>query len=68
MTASMAGDEEDILKDTDNKTVDSKYRLIHRAARRAKQITNGAEPRVALKTEDHKATYIALEELKERKP
>ena len=41
--------------------VDSKYRLVIIAARRAKQLMRGAEPLLAPKS--YKATYIALEEV-----
>lgn len=41
--------------------VDSKYRLVIIAAKRAKQLLRGAEPLLAAKS--HKPTYIALEEI-----
>jgi len=41
--------------------VDSKYRLVHIAAKRAKQITRGAQP--LLPTKSLKPTMIALEEV-----
>jgi DNA-directed RNA polymerase omega subunit len=67
MNASIADEEINIPEEPPNAIIDSKYRLIHLAAQRAKQITNGAKPRVALKIADHKATYIALEEIKEQR-
>ena len=41
--------------------VDSKYRLVIIAAKRAKQLMSGAEPLIAPKS--HTPAYIALEEL-----
>ena len=43
------------------KDVDSKFRFITVAAQRAKQLQNGAKPRVD--TNSHKATSIAMEEV-----
>ena len=43
------------------KEVDSKFRFITVAAQRAKQIQNGAKPRVEVKT--RKATRVAIEEV-----
>lgn len=42
-------------------SIDSKYRKILIAAKRSKQIQNGAQPRVHLA--DSKATRVALEEV-----
>lgn len=41
--------------------VDSKYRLVIIAAKRAKQLMRGAEPLIAPKS--YKPTYLALEEI-----
>jgi DNA-directed RNA polymerase subunit omega len=41
---------------------DSKYRLIQVAAKRARQLQNGARPQV--NTETRKATRVAMEEIK----
>lgn len=41
--------------------VDSKYRLVIIAAKRAKQLMRGAEPLIAPKS--NKPTYVALEEM-----
>ena len=43
------------------KDVDSKFRFITVAAQRAKQVQNGAKPRVETKT--RKATRVAIEEV-----
>lgn len=43
------------------KDVDSKFRFITVAAQRAKQIQNGAKPRVEVKS--RKATRIAMQEV-----
>jgi DNA-directed RNA polymerase subunit omega len=43
------------------KEVDSKFRFITVAAQRAKQIQNGAKPRVEAKT--RKPTRVAIEEV-----
>jgi DNA-directed RNA polymerase omega subunit len=43
------------------KKLDSKFRLVLIAARRAEQIVSGAEPKVP--TGHSKPTYIALEEV-----
>ena len=43
------------------KDVDSKFRFITVAAQRAKQLQNGAKPRVD--TRSHKSTSIAMEEV-----
>ncbi len=43
------------------KTVDSKFRFITVAAQRAKQIQNGAKPRVESRT--RKSTRIAIQEV-----
>ena len=43
------------------KDVDSKFRFITVAAQRAKQIQNGAKPRVEAKS--RKATRVAMEEV-----
>jgi DNA-directed RNA polymerase subunit omega len=47
--------------------VDSKYRLILIAAQRSKQLQRGAKPRVTMDANKHKATRIALEEVKHDK-
>ena len=43
------------------KDVDSKFRFITVAAQRAKQLQNGAKPRVEVKS--HKATRVAIDEV-----
>ncbi len=43
------------------KTVDSKFRFITVAAQRAKQLQNGAKPRVESKT--RKSTRVAMQEV-----
>jgi DNA-directed RNA polymerase subunit omega len=43
--------------------VDSKYRLIILAAKRSKQLQRGAQPRIEIDPQKHKATRIALEEV-----
>lgn len=43
------------------KTIDSKFRFITVAAQRAKQIQNGAKPRVESRT--RKSTRIAIQEV-----
>ncbi len=43
---------------------DSKYRMILVAARRSKQIQKGNPAKVALPNGPHKATRLALEEVK----
>jgi DNA-directed RNA polymerase omega subunit len=43
------------------KDVDSKFRFITVASQRAKQIQNGAKPRVEVKS--RKATRVAIEEV-----
>ena len=45
------------------KKLDSKFRLVLIAARRAEQIISGAEPKV--KTAHSKPTYIALQEVEQ---
>jgi DNA-directed RNA polymerase subunit omega len=47
---------------TENNVIDSKYRLILMAAKRARQLQGGAKPLVH--TTAHKHTRVALEELK----
>ena len=47
---------------TDKTEVDSKYRLIQVAAKRARQLQNGARPQV--NTETTKPTKLAMEEVK----
>ena len=47
---------------TENNVVDSKYRMILMAARRARQLQGGAKPLVH--TTSRKTTRIALEEMK----
>jgi DNA-directed RNA polymerase subunit omega len=43
--------------------IDSKYRLIILAAKRAKQLQRGARPRIDIDPGKHKFTRIALEEV-----
>ena len=47
---------------TESNTVDSKYRMILMAARRARQLQGGAKPLVH--TTSRRTTRIALEEMK----
>ncbi len=44
--------------------IDSKFRLVLLAAKRAEQIIQGSHPK--LKTTHSKATYIALEEIQKK--
>jgi DNA-directed RNA polymerase subunit omega len=48
---------------TETPEVDSKYRLIILAAKRSKQLQRGAQPRIEIDPQKHKATRIALEEV-----
>lgn len=45
--------------------MDSKYRLIIVAAQRSKQIQRGARSRVDIDISKHKATRVALEEVRQ---
>lgn len=45
--------------------IDSKYRLIIVAAQRSKQIQRGARSRVDIDIQNHKATRVALEEVRQ---
>ena len=47
--------------------IDSKYRMIILAAQRSKQLQRGALSRTDIDTRRHKATRVAMRELKERK-
>jgi DNA-directed RNA polymerase omega subunit len=47
--------------------IDSKYRLILLAAQRSKQIQRGANIRVDMDLRKHKATRVAMEEVKQEK-
>jgi DNA-directed RNA polymerase subunit omega len=47
----------------DTPEIDSKYRLIILAAKRSKQLQRGAQPRIEIDAQKHKATRIALEEV-----
>ncbi|HXF42351.1 MAG TPA: DNA-directed RNA polymerase subunit omega [Pyrinomonadaceae bacterium] len=47
--------------------IDSKYRLILIAAQRTKQLQRGAQSRTSFDTKKHKATTVALQEVKEGK-
>ncbi len=47
--------------------IDSKYRLILLAAQRSKQIQRGANIRVDMDLRKHKATRVAMEEVKQDK-
>jgi DNA-directed RNA polymerase omega subunit len=47
--------------------IDSKYRLILLAAQRSKQLQKGADVRVNVDARKHKATHIALKEVREKK-
>jgi DNA-directed RNA polymerase omega subunit len=59
---------EELVQDTrEIPEVDSKYRLIFLAAQRSKQLQRGATPRVDIDGQKHKATRIALEEVRSRK-
>jgi DNA-directed RNA polymerase subunit omega len=48
--------------DKDQGNIDSKYRLIHVAAKRARQIQKGSSPQVD--TDTTKATKMAMDEVK----
>ena len=54
---------ENALEPVDAPEVDSKYRLIILAAKRSKQLQRGAQPRIEIDPQKHKATRIALEEV-----
>jgi DNA-directed RNA polymerase omega subunit len=47
--------------------IDSKYRMILLAAQRSKQLQKGATVRVGVDSRKHKHTFIALQEIKEKK-
>ncbi len=47
--------------------VDSVFRLIIVAAKRAKQLRRGAIPRIAIESKNQRHTYTALEEVKQGK-
>ncbi len=59
--------EERAPEEQEQKTIDSKYRLILVAAQRSKQLQRGARPRVEMDTQRHKPTRIALEEVQRGK-
>ena len=64
----MAENEEtSIENETNDRSVDSKYRMILIAAQRSKQLQRGASPRVGFDASKHKTTRIALEEVKDKK-
>ena len=54
---------ENEVEGTEGQEVDSKYRLIILAAKRSKQLQRGAQPRIEIDPQKHKATRIALEEV-----
>ena len=54
---------ENEIEATGGPEVDSKYRLIILAAKRSKQLQRGANPRIDIDPQKHKATRIALEEV-----
>jgi DNA-directed RNA polymerase omega subunit len=54
---------ENTLEPADAPAVDSKYRLIILAAKRSKQLQRGAQPRIEIDPQKHKATRFALEEV-----
>jgi len=58
---------EEQAPDAQDKTIDSKYRLILVAAQRSKQLQKGARPRVEMDMARHKPTRIALEEVQRGK-
>ncbi len=55
------------VTETNQQPMDSKYRLIIVAAQRSKQIQRGAQPRVDMDLQRHKATRVALEEVQRGK-
>ena len=62
--------EEEITETSDNfepPAIDSKYRMIILAAQRSKQLQRGAISRTEIDTRKHKATRVAMRELKEQK-
>ena len=59
-TADLVGND---MEGTQGPEVDSKYRLIILAAKRSKQLQRGAQPRIEIDPQKHKATRIALEEV-----
>ena len=58
---------EEQAPEAQDKTIDSKYRLILVAAQRSKQLQRGARPRVEMDTARHKPTRVALEEVQRGK-
>ncbi len=60
--------DEDVVEEVINPPeIDSKYRMIILAAQRSKQLQRGAISRVDIDTRKHKATRVAMRELKEEK-
>lgn len=57
----------EIEETIDPPEIDSKYRLIILAAQRSKQLQRGAISRTEIDTRKHKATRVAMRELKENK-
>ncbi len=65
--ADAAAQAEEQAPEEQEKTIDSKYRLILVAAQRSKQLQKGARPRVEMDTARHKPTRVALEEVQRGK-
>lgn len=61
--STLTSDIESTLERAAAPEVDSKYRLIILAAKRSKQLQRGAQPRIEIDPQKHKATRIALEEV-----
>ena len=61
--ADAAARAEEQAPEAQQKTIDSKYRMILVAAQRSKQLQRGARPRVEMDMQRHKPTRIALEEV-----
>jgi DNA-directed RNA polymerase omega subunit len=58
------GEQEEVI---DPPAIDSKYRMIILAAQRSKQLQRGAISRTDIDIRKHKATRVAMRELRERK-
>ncbi len=65
--ADAAAQAEEQAPEAQEKTIDSKYRLILVAAQRSKQLQRGARSRVEMDTARHKPTRVALEEVQRGK-
>jgi DNA-directed RNA polymerase omega subunit len=66
-TEELTGESEETQPVREVHKIDSKYRLILLAAQRSKQIQRGANIRVDMDLRKHKATRVAMEEVKQEK-